>query len=104
MEAPAEAKPWWAYRPILVNARNIQGGRSFLEEHLKTLKRAENDYGVPGALITAILGVETGYGRNKGSFRVLDSLATLAFAYPRRADFFVSELEAFFLMAFSQSL
>lgn len=104
METPAEAKPWWAYRPILVNSRNIQGGRSFLRKHLKTLKRAENDYGIPGALITAILGVETGYGQNKGSFRVLDSLATLAFAYPRRADFFASELEAFFLMVKEEGL
>ncbi|MDY7017416.1 MAG: lytic murein transglycosylase B [Nitrospirota bacterium] len=99
MEAPAEAKPWWAYKPILVNARNVQEGRAFLKRHVRALKRAESIYGVPGALITAILGVETRYGKNMGTFRVLDSLATLAFDYPRRADFFANELKEFFLMA-----
>jgi membrane-bound lytic murein transglycosylase B len=99
METPAEVKPWWAYKPILVNARNIQEGRAFLKRHVRALNRAESVYGVPGALITAILGVETGYGKNMGTFRVLDSLATLAFDYPRRADFFTNELKEFFLMA-----
>jgi membrane-bound lytic murein transglycosylase B len=34
-----------------------------------------------------------------GRYRVLDALATLAFAYPPRASFFASELEAFLLLA-----
>ena len=98
MEMPAEVKPWWAYKPILVNARNIQEGKAFLKRYARVLERTESVYGVPGALVAAILGVETGYGKNMGSFRVLDALATLAFDYPRRADFFSNELKEFFLM------
>jgi membrane-bound lytic murein transglycosylase B len=49
-------------------------------------------------VITAILGVETRYGRHKGNYRVLDALATLGFDYPPRATFFRKQLRAFLLM------
>ena len=54
---------------------------------------------MPPEIIVAIIGVETEYGANTGSFRVLEALATLAFHYPRRADFFRTELEQFLLLA-----
>jgi len=54
---------------------------------------------VPPHIVVAIIGVETRYGRYRGRHRVLDALRTLAFAYPPRADFFRSELEAFLLLA-----
>ncbi len=47
---------------------------------------------MPAEIIVAIIGVETNYGRNMGSHRVLDALSTLAFDYPPRAPFFRSEL------------
>ena len=49
-------------------------------------------------MITAILGVETRYGRIMGRFRVIDSLTTLGFDDPRRSKFFRSELIQFFLL------
>lgn len=49
---------------------------------------------MPQSIILGILGVETGYGANKGSFITRDALATLAFGYPRRADYFSDELGA----------
>ncbi len=55
-------------------------------------------YGVPAEIIVAIVGIETNYGTNMGSFRVADSLSTLAFDYPRRAEFFQKELNEFLLM------
>jgi membrane-bound lytic murein transglycosylase B len=99
MKRPAEkALPWYKYRRIFITNDRIDRGAEFLRQHQATLQAAEQKYGVPAEIIVAIIGVETWYGRNIGSFRVLDALATLAFDYPRRADFFRSELEQYLLM------
>lgn len=95
---PAEAKPWYEYQPIFVTRSRIQGGVEFWREHAEDLKRAEQQYGVPAEIIVAIIGVETRYGQHAGRYRVLDSLSTLAFAYPPRSKFFRSELEHYLLM------
>ena len=86
MSRPAEAKPWRDYRPIFIQPKRIDGGRAFLAEHRAALQRAEDKYGVPKEIVTAILGVETSYGGNKGGHLVVDALYTLAFAYPRTGD------------------
>lgn len=86
MSRPAEAKPWRDYRPIFIQPARIAGGRAFLEANRAALQRAEDSYGVPKEIVTAILGVETSYGGNKGSWPVVDALYTLAFAYPRSGD------------------
>ena len=86
MSRPAEAKPWRDYRPIFLQPARIDAGRAFLAAHREALQHAEDKYGVPKEIITAILGVETGYGGNKGSYPVVDALYTLAFAYPRSGD------------------
>lgn len=101
---PAESKPWYQYRPIFLGDKRIQGGVDFWNKNLAVLERAEHDFGVPAEIITAIIGVETFYGRNKGGYRVLDSLATLGFDYPKRSTFFRSELEEFLLMAREEKL
>ena len=86
MSRPAEAKPWRDYRPIFIQPARIEGGRAFLAANRDALQRAEDKYGVPKEIVTAILGVETSYGGNKGSYPVIDALYTLAFAYPRSGD------------------
>jgi membrane-bound lytic murein transglycosylase B len=86
MSRPAEAKPWRDYRPIFIQPKRIDDGRAFLAANRDALQRAEDAYGVPKEIITAILGVETSYGGNKGSYPVIDALYTLAFAYPRTGD------------------
>lgn len=63
------------------------------------LERICAQHGVPPQYIVAIIGVETFYGRVTGGYRVLDALATLAFDYPPRSEFFRSELEQFLLLA-----
>jgi len=96
MAKPAEKKLTWAeYRPRFLDQKRIDAGLAFWEQHEAALRRAESSYGVPPEIILAIIGVETWYGRNKGSWRILDALATLAFDYPRRAEFFRSELKHF---------
>ena len=98
MMRPAEAKPWKEYRPIFVNDRRIADGIAFNRDNAALLKRTETQTGVPAALIVAILGVETNYGRTPTRYRVLDALTTLAFYYPPRQKFFRDELAQLFLL------
>lgn len=51
-------------------------------------------YQVDAAIIAAILGIETRFGRHHGRQPVLDSLYTLSTGFPRRADFFRKQLGA----------
>ena len=95
---PAEAKAWKDYRPIFVTDRRVEDGVAFLHANAPLLKKIEAEFGVPAPLIVTILGVETNYGRVTGRYRVLDALATLAFAYPPRQEFFRSELKQLFLL------
>ncbi len=102
---PAEkTKPWHEYRAIFVTETRTQQGLEFAQRHAETLQRAERQFGVPAELIVAVIGVETRYGRNKGSYRVIDALSTLAFDYPPRSPFFAGELRAFLIMAREQGL
>lgn len=101
---PAEAKPWRDYRTIFLGPDRARGGVEFWREHRADLDRAEREFGVPAAIVVAIIGVETFYGSRAGSLRVLDSLATLAFRYPRRSRFFSSELEHFLLLVEEEGL
>ena len=90
---------WDNYRSRFVEPYRIRKGVEFWNANLDVLKEAESKYNIPQEVIVAIIGVETIYGQHIGNYRVLDSLATLAFAYPEgqrdRSGFFLSELEAF---------
>lgn len=92
-------RSWERYRPRFLNDRRIDGGVRFWQQNRTMLARASARYGVPEEIIVAIIGVETEYGANTGGFRVLEALATLAFDYPPRADFFRTELEQFLLLS-----
>lgn len=99
MDRPYEAKPWHDYRALFVTSERIAAGVAYWREHAELLARAEATFGVDPAIIVAIIGVETNYGANVGTHRVIDALTTLGFAYPRRADFFRGELESFLLLS-----
>ena len=100
MSRPAEKRlNWGQYRKIFITDKRIKGGMKFWKENQAILEQAEKTYGVPAQIITAIVGVETYYGRITGKYSVLDSLYTLGFHYPPRAKFFRSELEEFLQLA-----
>ena len=102
---PAEkVKPWKEYRPIFITEARISKGVDFWNQHAEALARAEQEYGVPAQIIVAIIGVETFYGGNTGSWRVLDALSTLCFDYPPRAEFFCQQLREFLLLAREQQV
>jgi membrane-bound lytic murein transglycosylase B len=96
---PAEARPWHQYRPIFLKPDRIRGGVDFWQQNETLLERISRQYGIPPEIIVAIIGVETRYGKFTGRYRILDSLTTLAFGYPKRAEFFRSELEQFLLLS-----
>lgn len=98
MSKPAEAKPWFAYRQIFMTDSRISAGVEFWNQNQETLKAVEQRFGVPAEIIIAILGVETKYGANTGKYRVIDALSTLGFAYPKRSEFFLKELEQYLLL------
>ena len=83
MTKPSEAKPWWQYRKIFITTSRIKAAVNFYKKYEKQLNQASKTYGVPQEIICAILGVETYFGRNMGSWRVLDALYTLGFHYPK---------------------
>ncbi len=101
---PAEGKSWKDYRPIFMNATRIDQGRTFYAENRSAVDAIAAERGVPPEIILAIMGVETSYGRIMGNYRVLDALYTLAFYYPRREEFFRSELAHVFALAREQRL
>ena len=97
---PAERVLNWAqYQDIFLTQRNVVDGVIFMQKNQKALAAATEEYGVPSRIITAIIGVETKYGRVAGGHRVLDALVTLAFNYPPRSSFFRNELKHFILLA-----
>ncbi|HEY0491334.1 MAG TPA: lytic murein transglycosylase B [Telluria sp.] len=102
---PGKPKNWAAVRELFIEPVRLNGGVRFWNENAGALAKAEAQFGVPAEIIVGIIGVETVYGRNTGRFRVLDTLATLAFAYPEtpnkvaRMAFFRGELENTLLLS-----
>jgi membrane-bound lytic murein transglycosylase B len=100
---PAErVVPWFEYRERFLTAKRIHQGLDFWEEHAARLQSvADPDV---AAAVVGILGVETSFGRITGKFRVIDALATLAFDYPPRADFFRGELQQFLVLSREEAI
>lgn len=102
---PGKPKNWQLYSSRFIEPIRINAGVRFWNENAEVLARAERMYGVPAEILVGIIGVETVYGRDVGKFRVIDTLTTLAFAYPEapnRADrmaFFRGELENTLVLA-----
>ena len=97
--ANPRVRSWQVYRARFLDPVRIGGGVALWKQYEADLARAEKEFGVPAEIIVAIMGVETVYGRNTGSWRVIDALTTLSFDYPKRAEFFRSELENYLLFA-----
>ena len=108
MSRPAEAKPWYDYRPIFITDKRIKGGVEFWRENESLIAQAAEKFSVDPQIIVAIIGVETFYGRITGNYRVLDALTTLSFYYPDtgndRSDFFSKELMHFLILGGEEDL
>ena len=105
MSSPAEFTwTWERYKKLFIENKRIINGKKFIKDNASLFDQVEKEFGVPREIITSILGVETRYGKIKGSYRVLDSLATLGFDFPRRSKFFKSELVQFFILTKENNL
>lgn len=79
------------YKQRVISQQRINRGRELMAQHAQELKWVEQTYGVAPQYVVALWGVETSFGTNTGGFKVVDSLATLAWE-GRRAAFFKTEL------------
>ena len=95
---------WDIYERRLLKESRVRTGIKYMKKHRATLERAYKKYGVPPEYITAIIGVETYYGENRGKFPVFDTLTTLAFEPNRRNKFFRGQLKDFLLMSRSEKI
>ncbi len=103
MPPPAgTAKNWAAYRARFIEPQRIKAGVAFWRDNETWLQEAQDRWGVASEIVVGIIGVETFYGRITGNFRLIDTLATLAFDFPAgrkdRSAFFRGELEEYLVM------
>jgi lytic murein transglycosylase len=68
-------------------------GAKMLAQYGPTFSKVEQQFGVPGAVIVAIWGLETDYGADNGNFATIRSLVSLAYDC-RRPDKFRGEIFA----------
>jgi membrane-bound lytic murein transglycosylase B len=80
------------YKRILgfdAKKRNIKG---FIDSNKDQLKKAEEEYGIPRYVIAAIIGVESDFGQNIGSFNPLNAYVSM-YAENYRSEFARAQLE-----------
>ncbi|MEA3468785.1 MAG: lytic murein transglycosylase [Thermodesulfobacteriota bacterium] len=98
MDKQWEAKPYYQYRPLFITRSVIKKAKNKLQKHQKILGRIEKDLGVDREVIIAIWGIESRFGTHSGGFNVFQTLNTLFDAYPRRSDFFRTQLVEFLIL------
>jgi len=77
----------------LATKNREQTGRTFLQRYRPIFERAEQEFGVPGPVITAFWALESDFGGGMGNLPVMRSLLTLAWDC-RRGELFREELKA----------
>lgn len=75
----------------MINPYRLSKGRSLVQRYAGLFHQIEQRYGVPGAVIVAIWGLETDFGADNGNFPTMRALATLAYDC-RRSEKFTQEL------------
>lgn len=100
---PEFVRPIWEYLQGIITPQRVEHGRELMVQHAGLLHRLETQYGVPPQILTAIWGIETNYGRQLGSFNMVEALANLAFDGPR-AEYGRRELLAALQMAQQQHI
>ncbi len=79
--------PFAPFRARHLSQALIDRGRARYAANRRQLDEISRRYGVPGSMLVAIWGKETGYGTIMGNFDLLNSLASLAYEGRRRQLF-----------------
>ena len=91
-------KPMAQYVQQAVSDKRLEDGRGKLRHHARLLDAIERSYGVDRHVVVAIWGMESSYGEVLGNPKivrnVIRSLATLAYADPKRGRFARKQLLA----------
>ena len=90
---------WDRYEKILLGDTRVEKGVKYMRDYRSIFSKVHKKYGVPPEYITAIIGIESYYGYNRGKFPVFDTLTTLAFEKNRRSKYFKYELKKFLLLS-----
>ena len=83
LSQPEFVRPVWDYLESAVTDTRVNRGRDLIGVNADLFARLQQSYGVPTEVLTAIWGMETGYGANLGGFNLFEALATLAYDGPR---------------------
>ena len=86
-------KTIWEYLDSAVSDTRIENGRAALSQHAAVLRQIEAKYGVDKEVVVAVWGMESNYGKNRGTTQIIPALATLAYD-GRRGAFFAEQLIA----------
>ena len=84
---------WTRYRALVISDKRIADGRAAVAQSRALFGQVESRYRVAPSVIAGIWGLESSFGVDTGTYRVVEALATLAWE-GRRAAFFRSELMA----------
>lgn len=83
------------YLAKAVTPIRIETGQAMLSENAKLLSAIEKKYGVDKRVVLGIWGMESNFGKDKGSMSVMRSLATLIYA-GRKRDYAKGQIVAAF--------
>ena len=86
-------KQIWDYLDSAASPTRVKNGQAALRKNKRVLDKIEARYGVEKEIVTAVWGLESAYGAQRGSIDIIEALATLAFD-GRRGKFFEAQLIA----------
>ena len=95
---------WDIYERMHLKQKQSEMGVNFMHKYKNVLEKAHKDYGVPKEYITAIIGIESYYGKNRGRYYVFDSLSHLAFDGGERTKFYKYQLQEFLRMCYREQV
>jgi membrane-bound lytic murein transglycosylase B len=84
---------WARYRALVIGEKRITDGRAAVVQNRALFGQVESHFRVSPAVIAGIWGLESSFGVDTGNYKVVEALATLAWA-SRRGPFFREELMA----------